>query len=110
MKFEMKIFQQKKVKKALNALFEHIQKHTLRDAPVDEAFSRIRDVILDGYELLEHNEFGVAIDNVASNLYEYHIIMDKEGLKKLKLASELLPMEENWYILLKNVRDESIST
>ena len=56
--------------------------------------SRLEKFIEDTEELIQHNEYGIALENLISNLYEFEIEINQNQLEIVKEA--LLEMKMNW--------------
>jgi hypothetical protein len=65
----------------------------------------INEVIRDAWDLIEHNEWGVALDMVLNNLYEIHFRLDDKAVVLAKdaiTACEMNYEEWKWIEELRN--------
>jgi len=57
----------------------------------------IRKIISDTWELIEHNEWGVGLENLLSNLYDINFKVDGKAIELAKTAIEICKMNyEDW--------------
>jgi hypothetical protein len=57
----------------------------------------IRKLVSDTYDLIEHNELGVGLENLLSNLYEIDFKVDDKAIELAKTAIETCKMNyEDW--------------
>jgi len=54
-------------------------------------------------ELLEHDEFGLSLDTLTSQMYEYDVPIDEEYYKKVLAIAKLLKMEESEFSFLSSL-------
>lgn len=55
---------------------------------------RVEKFLEDAFELVENREYGIALENILENLYEYSISINEELLKLAKEAIQIMKM--NW--------------
>lgn len=55
---------------------------------------RVERVLKDSFELVENNEYGIALENTLENLYEYEISINEELAELAKEAIQ--KMQLNW--------------
>ena len=55
---------------------------------------RVEKFLEEAFELVENREYGIALENILENLYEYSISINEELLELAKEAIQIMKM--NW--------------
>ena len=73
------IFNNRKRKQAVIDFFEYVQSELLTNEEDSEVINGIQKQLKSGFELIENNEWGIAFENLSSELVEHYIIVDRKG-------------------------------
>ncbi|MCB0633126.1 MAG: hypothetical protein R2824_31435 [Saprospiraceae bacterium] len=72
----------KRRKRAVIEYFKFIEEEVLPKNTDPEVISIIADRLTDGYLLIENNEWGIAFENLSTELVENYVILDRKGIEK----------------------------
>ncbi|MBN69943.1 MAG: hypothetical protein CME32_11785 [Gimesia sp.] len=62
--------------------------------------------VIDTKELLEHNEWGEALDLLCTQLYEYDVEISSSTYEKIEWLGEKMEMEPKVWTILKDLVNE----
>lgn len=89
------MFTEKGFTKRLNALLQKLELYGLREEDIQNA-----------KELIAHSEYGVALELVVDQLYEYNVEIDKTIIKEIfQLGNEMELNVASWKFLEELIKD-----
>ena len=68
-----------KRKRSVIEFFDYVENILIPSEKESEVIELVKKQLKEGRELIEHNEWGVAFENLASELVEHYIIVNREG-------------------------------
>lgn len=99
----MIFFKSKKSKQAVKDFFEYIKSEVLPNENEKEIKERITNQLKDGFELIDFNEWGIAFENISSELVENYVIIDKKGIELVKKIIKLCKLDYKWEFDLRRI-------
>jgi hypothetical protein len=96
------IFSSKKRKQAVRDFFEYIQSDILPNET--EIVSGITKQLKSGFELIDNNEWGIAFENLGTELVEHYIIIDKKRTELVRKITKLCKLDKNWEFDLRRIK------
>ena len=97
------IFSNRKRKQAVKDFFEYVESDLLTNEEDSEIINGIKKHLKSGDELIENNEWGIAFENLSSELVEHYIIVDRKGNDLVKKVIKLCKLSENWEFDLRRI-------
>lgn len=98
------IFSSKKRKQAVRDFFEYVQSDILPNENETEIVSGITKQLKSGFELIDNNEWGIAFENLGTELVEHYIIIDKKRTELVKKITKLCKLDKNWEFDLRRIK------
>ena len=97
------IFNNRKRKQAVIDFFEYVQSELLTNEEDSEVINGIQKQLKSGFELIENNEWGIAFENLSSELVEHYIIVDRKGNDLVKKVIKLCKLNKKWEFDLRRI-------
>jgi hypothetical protein len=97
------IFNSRKRKQAVKIFFEYVESNILPIEEESEILEGIKKHLNSGYELIEYNEWGIAFENLANELVEHYIILNRKGIELVKNVIELCKLDKKWEFDLRRI-------
>ena len=97
------IFNNRKRKQAVIDFFEYIESELLTNEEDSEVINGIKKQLKSGFELIENNEWGIAFENLSSELVEHYIIVDRKGNDLVKKVIKLCKLNKKWEFDLRRI-------
>ena len=104
------IFNSKKRKQAVQDFFEYIKSDILPNETETEIVDVINRQLKSGIELIENNEWGVAFENLGSELVEHYVIIDRKGTELVKKIIKLCKLDKKWEFDLRRINSLGYKT
>ena len=104
------IFNSKKRKQAVQDFFEYIESDILPNETETEIVDGINRQLKSGIELIENNEWGVAFENLGSELIEHYVIIDRKGTELVKKIIKLCKLDKKWEFDLRRINSLGYKT
>jgi hypothetical protein len=97
------LFKRKKRLEAISKFFKHIENDVLPEYKESNVSSIIQKQLDNGYELIDNNEGVVAFENLSSELIEYFVILDRQGINLAREVVELFKLDKKWILDLQRI-------
>ena len=97
------IFTSKKRKQAVKDFFHYVKFTILPDEKQSEIIEGITQKIDSGFGLIENNEWGIAFENLASELVEHFVIIDRKGTDLVRRVIKLCRLDSKWEFDLRRI-------
>ncbi|GGF69588.1 immunity protein Imm33 domain-containing protein [Wenyingzhuangia marina] len=97
------IFNNRKRKQAVIDFFEYVESELLINEEDSEVINEIKKQLKSGFELIENNECGIAFENLASELVEHYIIIDRKGTEIVKKVIKLCKLDKKCEFDLRRI-------
>ncbi|WP_211061855.1 DUF2185 domain-containing protein [Aquimarina sp. MMG015] len=97
------IFNSKKRKQVVKDFFEYVESKILPAEKESEILNGIKKQLESGIELIENNEWGIAFENLASELVEHFVIIDREGTDIVRKVIKLCKLDKKWEFDLRRI-------
>lgn len=97
------IFNNRKRKQAVIDFFEYVESELLSNEEDSEVINGIKKQLKSGFELIENNEWGIAFENLSSELVEHYIIVDRKGNDLVKKVIKLCKLNKKWEFDLRRI-------
>ncbi len=97
------IFNSKKRKQAVKDFFEYVKSTILQDERESVIMDGIKQQLESGFKLIENNEWVIAFENLASELVEHFIIIDREGTNLVRKVIKLCSLDIKWEFDLRGI-------
>ena len=97
------IFNTKKRKQAVMDFFDYVKSEILPTEKESEITNGIKKNLKDGFELIENNEWGIAFENLSSELVEHYVILDRKGIEIVKKVIKLCKLDKKWEFDLRRI-------
>jgi len=104
------IFNSKKRKQAVQDFFEYIESDILPNETETGIVNGINRQLKSGIELIENNEWGVAFENLGSELVEHYIIIDRKGTELVRKIIKLCKLDKKWEFDLRRINSLGYKT
>jgi len=92
-----------KRKKAVVDFLDYVENELIPTEKESELVQLIKNKINEGRELIAHNEWGIAFENLASELVEHFIIVNRKGESIAKEVVERCKLDPNWILKLRRL-------
>lgn len=96
------IFGNKRKKKVIE-FFDYVEYELIPKEKESEAIQLIRKQLKDGRNLIANNEWGIAFENLSSELVEHFIIVNRKGEAIAKEVIKLCYLDEDWLLKLRRL-------
>lgn len=96
-------FNNRKRKQAVIDFFEYVESELLTNEEDSEVINEIKKQLKSGFELIENNEWGIAFENLSSELVEHYIIVDRKGNDLVKKVIKLCKLNKKWEFDLRRI-------
>ncbi|WP_282081450.1 immunity protein Imm33 domain-containing protein [Aquimarina algiphila] len=97
------IFNSKKRKQAVIDFFEHIKSEVLPIEKETEIVNGLQKQLESGYDLIANNEWGIAFENLGSELIEHYVIIDRKGTELVRRVIKLCKLDKKWEFDLRRI-------
>jgi hypothetical protein len=97
------IFNTKKRKEAVKDFFEYVESELLTSEENSKVINEIKKQLESGFELIENNEWRIAFENLASELVEHFIIIDRKGTDIVRKIIKLCKLDKKWEFDLRRI-------
>lgn len=104
------IFDSGKRKQAVEDFFTYIESKVLPTEKHPEIISLIKEQLKNGHKLIERNEWSIAFENLARELVDNFLVIDREGTTIVKRVIKFCKVDENWEYDLRGVRSLGYKT
>jgi len=98
------IFNSKKRKQAVKDFFEYVESEILPNENETEIVSGITEQLKSGFELIDNNEWGIAFENLSTELVEHYIIIDKKRTELVRKITKLCKLDKKWEFDLRRIK------
>ena len=99
------IFDNKR-KKSVVKFFDYVENVLIPSEIESEAIELLKNQIQEGRELISHNEWGIAFENLASELIEQYMIVNREGESLAKEVIKRCNLEQDWILKLRRLNSD----
>ena len=104
------IFNSKKRKQAVKDFFDYVESDVLSTEEPSQIVDRIKEQLKNGYELIDNNEWGIAFENLASELVDHFFIIDRKGVEIVQRIVTLCKLDEKWEFDLRRINSLGYTT
>lgn len=104
------IFNSKKRKQAVKDFFEYVESEVLPNENETEILNGIQKQLESGFDLIENNEWGIAFENLSSELVEHYIIIDRKGTELVRKIIKLCKLDKKWEFDLRRINSLGYKT
>ena len=95
-----------KRKRSVIEFFDYVENILIPSEKESEVIELVKKQLKEGRELIEHNEWGVAFENLASELVEHYIIVNREGESLAKEVVKRCKLENDWILKLRRLNSD----
>jgi uncharacterized protein YegJ (DUF2314 family) len=106
----MILFNTKKRKQAVKDFFAYVESQILATETETKTIEGISRQLKDGYELIDHNEWGIAFENLSTELVEHWVILDRHGISLARKVIELCKIDKKWELDLHRIESPGYKT
>jgi hypothetical protein len=99
------IFGNKRKKKVIE-FFDYVENELIPMEKESEPIQLIKNQLKDGRNLIANNEWGIAFENLSSELVEHFIIINRKGESIAKDVIRLCGLEEDWILKLRRLNSD----
>jgi hypothetical protein len=96
------IFGNKRKKKVVE-FFNYVEEELIPKEKDSESIQIIKNQINEGRDLIANNEWGVAFENLATELSEHYIVVNRKGESIAKDVIELCGLNKDWLLKLRRL-------
>ena len=93
-------------RKKVTEFFDYVEEVLIPLEKETELIRLINNQIKEGRELINNNEWGIAFDNLATEMVENFIIIDKKGESIVKEVINLCRLERDWLLKLRRLKSD----
>ncbi|WP_281991673.1 immunity protein Imm33 domain-containing protein [Aquimarina aggregata] len=104
------IFNSRKRKQAVKDFFEYVKSTILPDEKESAIIEGIKQELESGFELIENNEWKIAFENLASELVEHFVIIDRKGTDLVRKIIKLYKLDSKWEFDLRRINSLGYKT
>lgn len=104
------LFNSKRRKQAVKDFFEYVESEVLPNENETEIINGIQQQLESGFDLIENNEWGIAFENLSSELVEHYIIIDRKGTKLVRKIIKLCKLDKKWEFDLRRINSLGYKT
>ncbi len=97
------IFNSKKRIQVVKDFFEYVESEILQTEKKSEVSNKIKKQLETGFALIENNECKLAFKNLASELVEHFIIIDRQGTDIVKKVIKFCKLNKKWEFDLRRI-------
>lgn len=96
------IFGNKRKKKVIE-FFDYVENELIPMEKESEPIQLIKNQLNDGRDLIANNEWGIAFENLSSELVEHFIIVNRKGEAIAKEVIKLCNLDDDWLLKLRRL-------
>lgn len=104
------LFNSKRRKQAVKDFFEYVESEVLPNEKETEIINGIQQQLESGFDLIENNEWGIAFENLSSELVEHYIIIDRKGTDLVRKIIKLCKLDKKWEFDLRRINSLGYKT
>lgn len=95
-----------KRKKKVTEFFDYVEEELIPLEKELEPIRLIKNQIKEGRELIDNNEWGIAFENLATELVEQFIIVNRKGETIAKEVIKLCGLDHDWVLKLRRLNSD----
>lgn len=95
-----------KAKKSVTKFFDYVENDLLPKEKEADSIQAIKNKLIEGRELISNNEWGLAFENLADELIEHYIIIDRQGEAIAREVIERCKLEVDWVLKLRRLHSD----
>lgn len=95
-----------KRKKKVTEFFDYVEEELIPLEKELEPIRLIKNQIKEGRELIDNNEWGIAFENLATELVEQFIIVNRKGESIAKEVIKLCGLDHDWVLKLRRLNSD----
>ena len=96
------IFGNKRKKKVIE-FFDYVENELIPMEKESEPIQLIKNQLKEGRNLIDYNEWGIAFENLSSELVEHFIIVNRKGESIAKEVIKLCDLDKDWILKLRRL-------
>lgn len=97
------IFNSNKRKQAVKDFFEYVKIEILPNEKETEIVDGLKRQLKNGLELIDNNEWGIAFENLSTELVENYVIIDRKGTDLVRKIIKLCRLNKKWEFDLRRI-------